>query len=223
MSRHYLKNNYISVEKDGNFSYGGNQTWSENPVIKKCGCGVIGSLDVLIYLGRHHCTFSKLPSEGAIALSEYDRLCTGLSKRYIPLLPPFGTNGVALACGLNLIFRKYRMPFHASWRISEKCLFGTVETMLDQDIPAIISIGANFPLVWQKNRVTFYRKDGMGIMRKAASAKAHYVTVTGSNEDWLQISSWGREYYINKAEYMQYVKKHSSSIISNVLYVDRVR
>ena len=55
MSEHALKNEFISVSKEGLVSYGGNQTWSENAVIRKCGCGVISSLDLLLYLGRHHC------------------------------------------------------------------------------------------------------------------------------------------------------------------------
>ena len=221
MSGHYLKNQYPAVERAGVLSYGGNQTWSENPVIRKCGCGVIGSLDLLLYLGRYHCAAPWLPTEGPVAQKEYDRLCAALSRKYFPLLPPFGTNGVALACGLNGIFRKTHMPFHASWRISEKRLFGTVEAMLDKDIPAVISIGANFPLVWQGEGVTLYTKDRTGAMRKAASARAHYVTVTGSDDEWLRISSWGREYYMNKAEYKRYIEKNSSSIISNVLYVER--
>lgn len=221
MNGYYLKNEFISVERDGFLSYGGNQTWSENPVIRKCGCGVIGCLDLLLYLGRYHCAGLWLPAEWPVAQKEYDRLCVELSRKYFPLLPPFGTNGVALACGLNGIFRKKHMPFHASWRISEKRLFGTVEAMLDENIPAIISIGTNFPLVWQREGVTFYMKDGTGAVRKAASARAHYVTVTGSDDAWLRLSSWGQEYYMDKAEYKHYIEKHSSSIISNVLYVER--
>lgn len=223
MSGHYLKNEYISVEKEGIFSYGGNQQWSEDPVIRRCGCGVIGSLDLLLYLGRYHCPAGKQPAAaGPVPLREYDRLCTGLSRRYLPLLPPLGTNGVALACGLNLIFRKYRLPFRASWQLSEKRLFQTVENMMDRDIPALISIGANFPLIWQKNKVNFYVKDRTGTMRKAASAKAHFITVTGMDDVWLRISSWGREYYISKAEYTHYVNKHSSGFLNNVLYVENI-
>ena len=55
MSVHALKNEFISVSKESIISYGGNQTWSENAVIRRCGCGVIGSLDLLLYLSRYHC------------------------------------------------------------------------------------------------------------------------------------------------------------------------
>lgn len=220
MSVHALKNEFISVSKESIISYGGNQTWSENAVIRKCGCGVISSLDLLLYLGRHHCG-DQAPETRPIPLKEYDRMCMELSRRYIPLLPPFGTNGAALALGLNRIFSRYNMPFRASWQLSGSKMMGKVESMLDADIPVILSIGANFPLFWQDNRVNLYSRDSLGRMRRASSAKAHYVTVTGSELNALRISSWGREYYINKGEYFSYIHQHTNSIISNILMIER--
>ena len=220
MSEHALKNEFISVSKEGLVSNGGNQTWSENAVIRKCGCGVISSLDLLLYLGRHHCG-DQAPETRPIPLKDYDRMCVELSRRYIPLLPPFGTNGAALALGLNRVFSRYNMPFRASWQLSGSKMMGKVENMLDADIPVILSIGANFPLFWQDNRVNLYSRDSLGRMRRTSSAKAHYVTVTGSELNALRISSWGREYYINKGEYFSYIHQHSNSIISNILMIER--
>ena len=59
------------------------------------------------------------------------------------------------------------------------------------------------------------------MLHRASSAKAHYVTVTGSELNDLRISSWGREFYINKGEYFSYIKQHSNSIISNILMIER--
>lgn len=220
MPEHALKNEFISVSKEGLVSYGGNQVWSENAVIRKCGCGVISSLDLLLYLGRHHCG-DQAPETRPIPLKDYDRMCVELSRRYIPLLPPFGTNGAALALGLNRVFSRYNMPFRASWQLSGSKMMSKVENMLDADIPVILSIGANFPLFWQDNRVNLYSRDSLGRMRRVSSARAHYVTVTGSELNDLRISSWGREYYINKGEYFSYIHQHSNSIISNILMIER--
>ena len=220
MSVHALKNEFISVRKEGIISYGGNQTWSENAVIRRCGCGVIGSLDLLLYLDRYN-KGGQAPETRPIPLKEYDRMCMELSRRYLPLLPPFGTNGAALALGVNRVFARYNMPFRASWQLSSSKMMGKVESMLDADIPVILSIGANFPLFWQDNRVTLYSKDSLGRMHRASSTKAHYVTVTGSEPNDLRISSWGREYYINKGEYFSYIHQHSNSIISNILMIER--
>ena len=220
MSVHALKNEFISVSKEGIISYGGNQTWSENAVIRKCGCGVIGSLDLLLYLDRYH-NGNQTPETRPIPLKDYDRMCMALSRRYLPLLPPFGTNGAALALGVNRVFARYNMPFRASWQLSGSKMMGKVENMLDEDIPVILSIGGNFPFFWQENRVTLYSKDRQGMLHRASSAKAHYVTVTGSELNDLRISSWGREYYINKGEYFSYIHQHSNSIISNILMIER--
>ena len=220
MPSYFLKNEYISVRKDGAVSYGGNQVWSENAVIRKCGCGVIGSLDLLLYLARYH-SGGQPGEDWPIALESYDRMCSALSRRYLPLLPPFGTNGVALALGMNRVFSRYNMPFSASWQFSGSKIMDRVEEMLDADIPVILSIGANFPLVWQGNSVTLYSREPGGKLHRSASTKAHYVTVTGSEDRFLRISSWGREFYIDKGEYFSYIKQHSSSVISNILKIER--
>ena len=51
----------------------------------------------------------------------------------------------------------------------------------------------------------------------SSSAIAHYVTATGCDGDWLRISSWGSEYYIKRSEYDDYVRRHSASLVSNIL------
>lgn len=51
MEEHTLKGEYISVLKDGRLSYGGSQRWSDSPVLRGYGCGVIAALDLLLYLG----------------------------------------------------------------------------------------------------------------------------------------------------------------------------
>ena len=54
------------------------------------------------------------------------------------------------------------------------------------------------------------------------STKAHFVTITGMDEEWLRISSWGKEYFINRREYDDYVKTHSTWLVSNIGLVRRI-
>ena len=42
----------LVVLKDGRLSYGGSQRWSDSPVLRGYGCGVIAALDLLLYLAR---------------------------------------------------------------------------------------------------------------------------------------------------------------------------
>jgi hypothetical protein len=90
--------------------------------------------------------------------------------------------------------------------------------MLSRDIPVIFSVGPNFPLLWQRNRLRFYVRTESG-MAPGPQTLAHYVMITGSDGDWLQISSWGKKYYIRKDEYLNYVKMHSARLVSNILYI----
>ena len=53
MQRNSLHNPYPVIEKDGTLSFGGNQAWSDSAVMRKCGCGVIGGTDLLLYLSLH--------------------------------------------------------------------------------------------------------------------------------------------------------------------------
>ena len=91
--------------------------------------------------------------------------------------------------------------------------------MLTEDIPVIMAVGPNFPFFWQNNRTVLYTKDRDGNYHPSSSTKAHYVIVTGLDEGWAQISSWGKLLYINRAEFDEYTKKHSAGFLCSILYI----
>ena len=93
--------------------------------------------------------------------------------------------------------------------------------MLSADLPVILAVGPNFPAVWMKERLRFFVKSKNGVFRPGTATKSHYVTVTGMDEDWLRISSWGSEYYISRREYEDYVHRHSNPLFSNILYIKK--
>lgn len=209
-----LKRKYIQVERNGRLSYGGSQMWSENPTVKICGCGPVAVLDTLLYLTHRQ--------ESPMSLAEYNRMLEEMSKRYFPLVRPFGINGLLLAAGMNRLLRRYRLPYRAFWAISGRKFWPRVEELLRQDLPVIFSVGPNFPAVWQKHRLPFYRKTAEGVYILSSSAKSHYITATGIDPDWLRISSWGTEYYINRKEYDEYIRRYSTAIVSNILMLRRI-
>lgn len=209
-----LSKNYVQIERNGRLSYGGSQMWSPNPTVRICGCGPVAVLDSILYLTDRQ--------DRAMSQEEYNRTLEEMSKRYFPLVKPFGINGLLLAAGMNRLLRRYHLPYRAFWAISGRKFWPRVEELLQQDLPVIFSVGPNFPAVWQKNRLTFYRKTGDGAYIPSSSAKSHYITATGIDEEWLRISSWGMEYYINRREYDEYIRKHSTSIVSNILMLRRI-
>lgn len=219
-----IRHSYISVLQGQKRSFGGSQMIFSSQSMREVGCGVIAALDLLLYLRCNHpncaCDFFAAAAEdGCIDEEEYKELARQLSRRFFPLIPKLGINGLMLAGGLNLFFRRYRMPFRASWGVGSKKLFSEIEDMLARDIPVILSVGPNFPLFWQKHELSFYARRPDGSFFPACSIRAHYVTVTGLDDERLQISSWGREYYIDRAEYMDYIRRRSGSVVSNIVRI----
>ncbi len=219
----YLLHDYISVNKDNNLSYGGNQLWSDDAVMRQCGCGVIAAADLLLYLSANNSEYSRGPvkeltQSAALPHCLYEKFTTELKRKYLPLLSPFGMNGLTLAIGVNMYFLRWRIPLSARWGVTHRNLWEKMEDMLEQDIPVIFAVGPNFPLVWQNNRLNFYSKSSDSYF-KSNSANAHFITLTGIDDDWLRISSWGKQFYISKQEFMKYSKMHSLDILSNMLYI----
>lgn len=221
----FLKNPYICVSDGGLLSYGGNQMRSENKTERTVGCGVIAALDLLLYLARYHLDNADLglhlplPSSGPIPQANYQLFVHALRKRFVPLIPGHGINGLTLALGLNGFFFKNHFPFYTYWGVPYAKLWTTIREMLEADIPVVFSVGPNFPLFWQHHKLKFYTKSSGGDYIPGPQTHAHYVTVTGIDDEWLQIASWGRRYYIRREEYTAYVKEHSAKLVSNILVI----
>ena len=221
-----LQHPYISLELQRNMSYGGGQQFSKSAMIRRCGCGVIAAADALIYLSRWHTNgavdyFAGLLEDRPIPLSTYDRCIQNLSREYFPMIPYAGINGVMLMAGMEFFFRRHGMPYTARWCILHEKLWDRVKDMLCADIPVIMSAGPNFPMIWGERRVRFFVRNPAGHYIPASATKAHYFTITGLENDWLRISSWGRLYYLSREEFEEYVRRYSTSIASNILLIQR--
>ncbi len=213
-----LKRRYAAVRIPGGYSAGGSQMWLDNKVIRKCGCGPVAAFDLFRYLTEQDAvrfTGAELNKE------EYCRELSRIQHRYFPLIYPSGINGFLLVAGLNRLFRDYDLPFHARWAASGNKLLERIERMLREDYPVILSVGPNFPFFWQKHGVNLYRRDRNGLVRTPAKISGHYVTVLEINEEWLKISSWGQIFEISLKEYMDYVKKHSNHLFSNIVLIEK--
>ena len=221
-----LKHPYISVEHAGRQCYGGGQQHSRNAMVSECGCGIIAATDTLLYLCRYHTghmppPFRQMAGEAGLPSPLYDNCIQLMHRRFFPLIPHAGINGLMLMGGMRRFFRKYRMPFTAHWCLARGKMWGRIEKMLRADIPVIMSVGPNFPRFWGKERAAFYTRTEDGAFHRTAGARAHFFTVTGLDDTWLRISSWGRLYYLSRAEFEQYVQRHSAGFISNILYIER--
>lgn len=220
-----LKNPIVSVLHSSGASYGGSQQFFESETMRRAGCGVVAVADLLLYLALYHGCPTALtgkPESHEISFPQYSRLCEKLRKKWLPVIPRFGKTGLDLALGLNLIFSHCRLPYKARWCAGQEKLFDRAEAMLRSDIPVIISVGQNFPLAWGKEYLGLYTRLSDGSYRLSGRVKAHYMTLTGMDELWLRVSSWGREYYIRRSEYLSYSRLHSLSLTCNILLVEKI-
>ena len=220
-----LKNPYISVDYENGPSFGGSQTQAVNKTIKHVGCGVIAAADLIIYLSRNHVRLNRDFMYGLrinpIEPKNYTNFLRHLRNRYFPIIPHIGMNGLGLMTGMELFFKLYKLPFDCHWCISDKGIWDKIEQMLKADIPVIMAVGPNFPFIWKKGRAMLYSKSENGTYIPSGAVKAHFITITGMNEEWLEISSWGRRLYLNRRMYEEYVSKYSASLVSNILYVKK--
>ena len=210
---------YLSVEQSGRCSYGGNQMLSPDQTLRECGCGVVAACDLLLYLKRHQADCSDPLCRWPLDLRLYNDRLQLLQKRYFPLIPHFGINGLMLIIGLNRLLRDEGLSYRARWMISGARLWERVEELLRRDIPVILSVGPHFPLLWRKEGLSFYVREPNGSFRRAAAVCGHYVTATGLDDEWVRIASWGVQYYVNRGEYEAFVQQHSSYLFSNIVYI----
>lgn len=219
-----LKKPYISVQYDNGSSFGGSQRMTESDVLKASGCGLVAAMDLLLYLTKGNGYFADssikaLSLYDVIPQVSYNRCLQKFARSYFPVIPYHGMNGLGLMMGMQLYFARHRLPYVCHWCISDKGIWEKVYHMLEDDIPVIMAIGPNFPFVWRNGRAILYTKDYEGKLKPASSVKAHFITITGIDDEWLEISSWGKCYYLNRRMYEEYVSKYSAALVSNILYV----
>lgn len=220
-----LKHPFMRVQTEDGRSYGGNQSWLPHAYLRGAGCGVISATDTLLYMCSYHesCRKQRPDTDPDFLTKErYVETASAMAKRYFPVFPHFGINGLMLVLGMNFYFIHRKLPFRASWGVPAERLWATIDDMLDNDIPVILSVGPNFPKIWKKEKLPFYTKRADGAYIEAAKTKAHYVTVTERDGTWLTISSWGKKYYVNLMEYRAYIKRHSSGLVSNLVYIKSI-
>ena len=203
---------YITVIQDEKEYYGGNQNLFPEKKLKGYGCGLIAATDVIIYL---------MDCPNTFAWDQYYEYVKKIEK-YFFYLPFLGMSGMALSLGINRVFHHYRMPYRARWRLlplrdsSRK----KIEEMLEDHLPVIIAIGPNFPNVFGKKSVSLYHKITENTYHNCGSVHNHFVVITDCAPDGkMKISSWGKTFYIDWKEYLEYSRRKSNPVFTNYLEI----
>lgn len=209
-----LKKDFLRVVEGQNSFYGGAQEWSQRKNVKGYGCGVVACANVLLH-------WLDSP-KGEISKEQYIKYAKALRCKFLPVIPRFGINGILMALGMNVCLLFKRAGAFAYWGCFRWNIFKHIERMLSEDIPVVLAAGPNWPNLFGNHRLNMYMKSGEEY-RISGSMRAHYVTVTAMDEEWMTVSSWGRKYYINRNEYTEYVKKYSNYLFSSILVIKKFR
>ena len=190
-------------------SCGGNQNWFPDENFRRCGCGVIACADTLLYLtGRE-----ELPRE------EYIHYVNSIRK-YFPLLPRRGIDGMRLAVGFNACLRQKGVRVRAGWSASGAKFWDRLAAQLARDLPAIVAIGPNFPRVWGAERLPLYRRTEDGGYVEAERTKGHFLTAIALDDAWMEVSSWGRRFWVERRAYADYMRRQGA-LFTNLLYLEK--
>ena len=206
-----LKHPYLCVRDGEAASCGGDQNWFADANFRRCGCGVIACADTLLYLRGY----------AALTREEYIDYVNFL-RRYFPLIPRRGIDGVRLAIGMNACLARADLPLRAGWSASGRKFWDRLAAMLADDLPAVLSVGPNFPRVWGAEELALCRRTEDGHYAGAGRVKAHFLTATGLDDERIRVSSWGQELYIERAAYERYMRESSTALLTNLLQLRRL-
>lgn len=220
-----LKNVYPGVTQQGGVTLGGKQQLLTSKTMQHCGCGVVAALDLIRYLHLYDpaCRtsfFTGVEESAALPVPVYDLCAQRMRRNYLPVIYPVGTTGFSLAGGLNRYFKQYGLPLKAKWGVPKQQLWQEIQSMLDQDLPVILSVGNHFPKFWDKRGAVLHLRSGED-WKEASHIHAHYAVVLAMDETWLRISSWGREYYLARDEFLRYRDSESLSLLCNIVWICR--
>ena len=221
-----LKHAYPGTVRAGKHTLGGNQRTLNDKTLQHCGCGAVAATDLVRYLHLYHdgCRtdfFCGIPEERELPIPVYDLCVKRMRRRFVPVTYPLGTTGFALAIGLNRYFRSYEIPLKARWGVGKDEIWQEIGRMLADDLPVILSVGNQFPRFWRKDGAAVQRCVG-DTMQDAGQIHAHYVTVLEMDDQRLRISSWGKEYYLKKEEFLRYRTYESLSLLCNIVSIRRL-
>lgn len=205
----FLKDDrFISVNYNGSFSYGGNQSWfgSGSPLerrISNVGCGVITACDTLLYLSRQypdHFRFFEANqySYYGVDFRYYSKYVKRFACKYANPFPFLGMTGFRLSFGMNMFLSAGDIPLKTKWKLAllNRNIMDEIHSCLENNIPVIMSIPPR----------PFFGKGlmmkGTGLSRSYDSHSGHFIVVTGiicknGNPYLLELSSWGKRFTVN--------------------------
>lgn len=133
-----------------------------------------------------------------------------------PILSPY-----SFQSKFNSIFEQCNMDLHASWKmiLSPNECEDTIKSMITNDVPVVFSFNST---LGDLSELALYESDDLHSYDEYTTITGHYMTVTGiieytpeaasitGHSKLLQVSSWGKKYYIDFETYCQALNPFTS-------------
>ena len=245
VSKNIALDPYISVDRKGQTSFGGSQTWFPKDekghlrTLHEGGCGLIAAADFLLYYGRKEKTFVKAMPKAFIAapdkpLSEEDYLAlvNSLSKFSFPVIPKLGAFSFEICLFMNRFFKKTGRDERLTYLIfnTKKRRTELIRKQLEAGYPVPLCLGQHLFRPTSHQGVNFYVfKEGKPVIAVPGIYR-HFVTITGiylpddaSLPLYYEISSWGQKYWIEAEELSRYMSRESAPWLSSVFILKSVK
>lgn len=220
-----LRKNFISVSGE---SFGGNQEWfyDHRSNIYGQGCGIIATVDTLLYLNRIY-DLSLADYQNQVQQFMNDTRAADLYLHEFKGLKGYFALGILPHQMVRFLNKECKEAVDIRFKWNGLCghrnLYEKICTQLKKDIPVIMSLYRH-----NKKLKLYTRKTDGGYVFNGKTVNNHYVTVTGIYEDdtaellhskMIEVSSWGKCYYIDYDEFCDYVgasliSKYCSNIIT---------
>ena len=171
VSKNIALDPYISVDRKGQTSFGGSQTWFPKDekghlrTLHEGGCGLIAAADFLLYYGRKEKIFVKAMPKAFIAapdkpLSEEDYLAlvNSLSKFSFPVIPKLGAFSFEICLFMNRFFKKTGRDERLTYLIfnTKKRRTELIRKQLEAGYPVPLCLGQHLFQPLSRQGVNFY-------------------------------------------------------------------
>lgn len=121
---------------------------------------------------------------------------------------------------MNRYIDIHNIHLDVQWGMSKSKILPRIEEMLQNDIPVMLSGNAT-----EKIRLLIYIDEmKRHKIYEQVVFSIHYVTVTGLTIDdighkiWLEVSSWGRKYFIDYNEYISFITENRNLSYEYFIY-----
>ncbi len=213
-----LKNmDFVEINYNDRFYYGGNQSWWEDDdIFKSCGCGIVAMCNFELYIkGKCEISYDEYIDYVNQRYEKHYSFLSGSFFSKLGLVPWRMKKGVMFFFSNMEQFSEMKVKWSPT--LNKSRILVCIEKMLEKDLP----VTASYFTFKKNNIINFYQYDlNEKAMKQVSKCTGHYFNITGlvelcdSKEKYFRVSTWGKMYYIKVDDWIDKL-----SFFTNILFI----